>query len=758
MKITLKNFGIHTSRTFEFPEKGCLLLSGISGKGKTTLFRALHFAITGESKMVTHGETKSMVILEYRQNKITRTNRPVRVVLEREGKSYEDEAAQAEINRIFPSFSAAGYILQKGVNSFLAMTPMEKLRFLEEIIFSGISLDEQKEKIKTLISQNEQLFYQKKGELETYQKNFPPVPTTTLSLQKLQQDSQEIPLQQSKLKEELNVCQKQYQDVLQIEQEIAHLEKELTAIHFDQVPESVESYAPLLLLWQQYHTFLNEQDSIRQLEQYCTQVLAGLEQVREKMKVLNYQEEKKKVCQLEIKATQQKILQYTSLQEYRVLKQKYQPEKEKEIAQLIKEKETFLLSYRMGKELKKCPACFKSLRWHQNNLHLAEDSKEEYSLVTEQKYLAELDQYKRELAQISRDNANFLSFANKSIEDSNITSEELQQTLLTEKQKLLSLQQDEKQHIKLEQEWQQLLSSEKVFLEAEKKLLPLQQQIEEKKSKLINLTPPEISQIECQKREQDYLTREKLREKIRTETIIKQNQQLTLEKRKKDLELKLLSAEGRLQTSSELKQTLILLQQQQEELQKRNLTLQREIMEYNSYIRDCQKYNAEAERLNQCLQQYHQAEKDFTKSKQFRDLFLTAEMNTLSSYIEELNALLQNYLNIFFESPLTIEISLFKINEKNKTVKNQVNLIVGYQGHTIDLDSLSGGEQDRVNLAFTLALADLFELPLVMLDETLSSLDAQSAENVIEHLPKDRLTLLIAHQVTEGHFDLVIKI
>jgi ABC-type bacteriocin/lantibiotic exporter with double-glycine peptidase domain len=41
-----------------------------------------------------------------------------------------------------------------------------------------------------------------------------------------------------------------------------------------------------------------------------------------------------------------------------------------------------------------------------------------------------------------------------------------------------------------------------------------------------------------------------------------------------------------------------------------------------------------------------------------------------------------------------------------------------------------------------------------MLDETLSSLDQQAVENVLEHIQKEhRLIIIVAHQASSGLFD-----
>ena len=75
---------------------------------------------------------------------------------------------------------------------------------------------------------------------------------------------------------------------------------------------------------------------------------------------------------------------------------------------------------------------------------------------------------------------------------------------------------------------------------------------------------------------------------------------------------------------------------------------------------------------------------------------------------------------------------------------------------------LSGGEYARVNLAFTLALAKIFNTPLLLLDETLSSLDEDIADVVFTSIKRhfnNIPVISILHQVSsEGDFDEVIKL
>ena len=78
-----------------------------------------------------------------------------------------------------------------------------------------------------------------------------------------------------------------------------------------------------------------------------------------------------------------------------------------------------------------------------------------------------------------------------------------------------------------------------------------------------------------------------------------------------------------------------------------------------------------------------------------------------------------------------------------------------------DLNMLSGGELSRVILSYTLALAEMFNTPLLLLDECTSSLDQDLAGTVFDAIRENfngKMTLIIAHQVVTGTFDKVLQL
>ena len=75
-----------------------------------------------------------------------------------------------------------------------------------------------------------------------------------------------------------------------------------------------------------------------------------------------------------------------------------------------------------------------------------------------------------------------------------------------------------------------------------------------------------------------------------------------------------------------------------------------------------------------------------------------------------------------------------------------------------DLTVLSGGELSQW-FAHTLALAEIFNTPLVLLDEITSNLDQElSTVDAIKDNFNGKQTIAVAHQVIKGCFDQVIEI
>ena len=137
MKIRLVNFRCYTDDTFEFGDDGLVLISASSGAGKSTILLGIIFALYGTGfKVQSYGRKSCKVEFEYRDMKIIRTKVPNRLVLEIDHKEYEDDAAQSIINKRFGDmFDVTGCITEDASESFIKMSPTDKLEFLEKFAF-----------------------------------------------------------------------------------------------------------------------------------------------------------------------------------------------------------------------------------------------------------------------------------------------------------------------------------------------------------------------------------------------------------------------------------------------------------------------------------------------------------------------------------------------------------------------------------------------------------------------------------------------
>ena len=161
-----------------------------------------------------------------------------------------------------------------------------------------------------------------------------------------------------------------------------------------------------------------------------------------------------------------------------------------------------------------------------------------------------------------------------------------------------------------------------------------------------------------------------------------------------------------------------------------------------------------------------QEKSDILKSKlqsifKLKEFVKSAETLLLERAIDHINQYVASYLDIFFQTD-PISVSLITINDEKHTSKNgQLTISINYKGMDADIGILSGGELQRVIIAYNLALSELFSVPIILLDECTSNLDQELTEIVvkgIKHNCKGKTIIMIAHQVVSGIFDNVISI
>lgn len=193
--------------------------------------------------------------------------------------------------------------------------------------------------------------------------------------------------------------------------------------------------------------------------------------------------------------------------------------------------------------------------------------------------------------------------------------------------------------------------------------------------------------------------------------------------------------------------------------------LEAAVKKYSDTVASVNKYNVEVTahntKIDVIIQQMDTMQADFKKysdelaalTKRLTNLQIlvkTFGTSGLVAYkieclVKDLEDLTNEYLVDMSDGRFQIA---FKMNSSDK-----LNVIITDNGHDIDIQALSNGEKARVNVATLLAIRKLMQslsdsrINLLILDETVESLDADGKEKLIEVLLEEEYlnTVLVSH-------------
>jgi DNA repair exonuclease SbcCD ATPase subunit len=812
MRLKLKNFRCYTEQDFDFGDNGLLLLSGASGKGKSSVLLAINFVLYGTgTKLITYGKSACKVELWFDDFHIVRTKRPNRLVL---NDIHEDASAQAMIDKKFgKTFDVTGYIAQNALNSFVLMSPMEKLAFLERFAFSDVDLTKLKHKCRELIKKrNEQLIAANSqlemathvlGEMEEPEEvPYPLKPTKnrdkamknesirlknseTLirraqhSVAKLHAEKASLNVLDAKTKVKNAELRKVVDklDDLQFEHQTTDYDGDETLAEYEEQLLTLVSQRELQLLEQRYEddqTRLEEmiQTEVQEMEEKLEVILAGLWQEYTESEVKTTISEYKQLLK-DVKALENLR---ESLRNYSVDEEKLEGYKEelKTSKKKLDAQKELLTKLKMQQELYTCPVCDQSLRFHDDALHTAEEDDEldeldvedltrqisvaqrrvnklEYMIPQEQNCLDRhneislkiqgiVDQYDDELPPVS-EIENDLDY----IKDYKRAQSEL------EKQK-----KELEKSLKEENYSAAVVSFQDSMKKQKKKIRSLKKK--QKNSNCDDIDEMELRQtIQIQKRNKEKLddldTRIKVliheRSTYQSQIIKDKEEHIGLYKKIRDI-----SAVDKAMTKR--KDEIVALEAKKDKHAK-NV---QKIEVYKNYLKEQQRYQEWIEKVQDQKETEELCRRKYAAATILKEKILEAESIAMLNIINSINSHVQEYLDLFFAvDPISARLLPYKETKKSK--KPQINIQIEYKGMEADLNMLSGGELSRVILAFTLGLGEIFNTPLMLLDECTSSLDQELTTQVIDGIREnygDKMVIVIAHQVVSGHFDRVLRL
>jgi DNA repair exonuclease SbcCD ATPase subunit len=811
MKLTLKNFRCYSEKEFDFGEEGLLLLSGQSGAGKSTLLLAITFALYGSgNKLVTFGKTSCSVQLEFDELLITRTKRPNRLTLKNishpDSVDYEDDTAQSLINERFgTAFEITSYLQQNAVNSFILMNPSEKLEFLEKFAFGSIDLSSLKARTSAVIKKRNEELITATSQLEISSEYFKTLnkpkrvnfpfktndPELRVKNEIVRQKNTSTRIKQvssvlEKVKVEYNDLQlyntkllSKQEQIQIINGKIETLESEKASItyigddtlkDYETQLESLLSRKELTELKSRYEIDSSRIDEIRQNE---------LDSISKELSDIDLQLWK----EYTLDELNSNISDHTTLLRDLETLERLQINLDKlgktdtvDITSKslnldkisLSEKRKLLDSLTLQQELFKCPSCHTSLKLRNKTLYTVDtiplDSENIVDVRRDIKLLEEKIRVKEQCISEEQKRTDILKEITtvKSQYDSSLPEKTQVETDI--------------EYLKEYKRSQQELEKRKKKLQTNNNLstslTSLIKQLDILKSRIKTIE----SGLEDSERLSFSVSEDSLRSNIQTElrnkTILESvNKQLvSLNKELQNLHSGIESIQKvYLDTYSEVKDNNVLnsiitgFEKELSELkikEEEHILNMKKIEEYNRYQDEYAKYKEWSNKIRDLTETEQKARQQYSAATLLKDKILQAESLAIQNIVNSINIHAQEYLDLFFpEHPIVVRLLPFKTTKKS--VKPQINLEIDYKGMEADLNMLSGGELSRVVLAYTLALCEIFNSPIVMLDECTASLDADLTSTVMEGIKKNfgnKLVIIIAHQVIEGDFDRQINL
>ena len=799
MKLKLKNFRCYENAEFDFGSDGLTLISGSSGKGKSTLMMAIEFALFGSgNKLQTYGKRSCSVELEIADDfKIMRQKCPNRLVVNDE---YEDDAGENMIRNRFGTSMLSCYIPQNIRKTFVLMSPAERLEFLESLVLTNVNIQDIKSKTKSLIKKLCDEHNESIGSLKVMTETLATIskPQHVNFPLKVSKENQEKATknEQIKNKNAAILIKRNEKNVESLTAEIME-QKLLNSLVFDKHSQ-IQSLELQLQALDDTDVTMFDQKKLIELKTTLQQILLAksftekkslyeknLQQINEmkedelrilqesisKIKIWESLSKDEAIDQLALwkeevtRLNRKKILQEkcSKFKNLGSLRDTISSELDTHIAELEHTRKT-IADIEFQQTVHKCPHCRTQLRFENGQLvqtnQLTQSVKGELSsLRQDANVLSEkinvLRKKLRETEMAIREQDNCTTELQELADVNDASEEELENM----REYIRENSDSEANLAKLRHRLDTKAYSQSIIsLENKTRLIKQDLDHINVSTNIQNISEEEvrtlISEHELHKDRFERMNIQKTSlknqiAKIRSEIDMLQMTHLTKWKTSRTI--------GEIE--SELIECKACIAEQKKKYET-TLDVLDKIQKYTDYIKQYQIWD----KINTQHTTLTTKEKDlrarYSAACTFRDKILEAESIAITNTINTINTHAQVYLDHFFpDDPISIRLVAFK--ETKDSQKPQINLEIEYKGIEHDLSMLSGGEMSRVVLAFTLALSEIHNTPFVMLDESTSSLDQELTSSVVDGLKENfgnKLVLLIAHQVVQGTFDKILKL
>ena len=184
---------------------------------------------------------------------------------------------------------------------------------------------------------------------------------------------------------------------------------------------------------------------------------------------------------------------------------------------------------------------------------------------------------------------------------------------------------------------------------------------------------------------------------------------------------------------------------------KRDLNLSDQCVMYAEYQTEVQQAQAAETSFNEHIEAIGVLEGEI----------VMAEYMYIEQLLDNINGLLATIIERLFDEPIHVRISAFRPVKSNHRVKPQIHLHIEHNGFEVDnINDVSVGMSDRISLALTLVLSRLMGKTFMCLDEVGSALDPVAKESMFETIKEygPPMVIMTQHDEHEGVFDSIVRL
>lgn len=771
MKITLTNFRCHKNRTFEIPSKGMVLISGKNGSGKTTLLDAICFCYYGETQQsLDNKKEKVCVVIETEHinektgeiNNITikRETNPESLLLTVDSKEYRGDKAQSYIDRIlsvdYDQFVSSSYVSHEYQNSILMMRPAERLEFIKSLTDISESEDT-KQKIKEKIQEQKDIVTSLKAEVKLMRNTFDEINKSISPVDK--PENYNI---LSEMKEELQDIKNKIPEIRDEEEEMKIQLSE--AIEEEGSRDSIIADKNILeaelLQFQQRKANLPEalsEETINEMNKECEEletdirnlenyIKYSVDMVKAKKSREEYLERKGKV----VSEIEEKILEDSVIDNLKnkldnnksnlntePIKKRFDEQFENIADNSNAEKIDFLRELFLEKcGVFECPECYTHLVFNKGELDYVDYYNPKYNIKEN-----EIVEFMNGFYNDSSDNSDPFQIQEQLIEQKNLRKELTKVTnemdsIPKEIQELFDNANSHKLLISPSFHPKQVLVKGEKMKDALKRM---KEQHEELNSAIEEawLARSETSTIERE-----------INNRTKKLALINKRLGVGILNKNKNIEKK----------SDEIRRKYSQLTNDLSYYSNRMVDLQNNIErcnKYRSYINRKEEIDKSRSELKDAEEKLEESTGLYEGFVGLRNAHKEAEMIKINSIIDDINTTAQRHMTMLFSDPIEVylendtESKKIKCNIKNRPSPN--------------IRSLSGSEQQRVNLAFLLAINEYMRSNIIILDEVPRNLDQDVCSLTYAYLGEiakneNKNILVVSHEANPGLFSQIVNL